>query len=39
LRQVDFPRLSQRADDQRKRVEARRIEAAREAFVPAKSGG
>jgi len=39
LRQVDFPRLSQRADDQRKCVEVRRIEAAREAFVPAKSGG
>ena len=39
LREVDFARLGQRADDQRKRVEARRIEAAREAFVPAKSGG
>jgi hypothetical protein len=38
LRKVDFVRLDQRADDQRKRVEARRIEAAREAFVPAKSG-
>ena len=39
LHKVDFARLGQRADDQRKRVEARRIEAAREAFVPAKSGG
>ena len=39
LRKVNFARLGQRADDQRKRVEARRIEAAREAFVPAKSGG
>jgi hypothetical protein len=39
LREVDFPRLSQRADDQRKRVEVRRIEAAREAFERAKSGG
>jgi hypothetical protein len=37
LRQVDFARLGQRADDQRKRVEVRRLEAAREAFVPAKS--
>ena len=37
LRKVDFARLSQRADDQRKRVEVRRLEAAREAFGPAKS--
>ena len=37
LRQVDFARLGQRADDQRKRVEVRRLEAAREAFGPAKS--
>jgi hypothetical protein len=37
LRNVDLVRLDQRADDQRKRVEVRRIEAAREAFVPAKS--
>jgi hypothetical protein len=37
LRQTDFARLGQRADDQRKRVEVRRLEAAREAFVPAKS--
>jgi hypothetical protein len=39
LRKVDLARLDERADDQHKRVEARRIEAAREAFVPAKSGG
>ena len=39
LRQLDLARLDQRADDQRKRVETRRVEAAREAFVPAKSGG
>jgi predicted DNA-binding ribbon-helix-helix protein len=39
LRKVDFARLDQRADDQSKRVEARRIEAARDAFLPAKSGG
>ena len=39
LRKVDLARLDQRADDQHKRVEARRIEAAREAFVPAKSDG
>jgi hypothetical protein len=37
LRNVDLVRLDQRADDQRTRVEVRRIEAAREAFVPAKS--
>jgi hypothetical protein len=34
---VDFGRLEQRADDQRKRLEVRRIEAAREAFIPGKS--
>jgi hypothetical protein len=39
LSKVDLARLDQRADDQHKRVEARRIEAAREAFVPAKSDG
>ena len=39
LRNVDLVRLDQRVDDQRKRVEVRRIEAAREAFVPAKSDG
>jgi hypothetical protein len=39
LRTVDFARLDQRADDQRKRIEVRRIEAAREAFVPANYGG
>jgi hypothetical protein len=39
LRKVDLARLDERADDQHKRVEARRIEAAREAFLPAKSGG
>jgi PAS domain S-box-containing protein len=39
LRKVDFGRLDQRADDQRKRVESLRIEAARDAFAPAKSGG
>jgi hypothetical protein len=38
LRKVDLARLDQRADDQHQRVETRRIEAAREAFVPAKSG-
>ena len=37
LCKVDFARLDQRADDQHQRVEARRIEAARETFVPAKS--
>ncbi len=37
LGKVDFAKLDQRADDQRKRVEARRLEAAREAFVPAKT--
>jgi hypothetical protein len=35
LGKVDFVRLDQRAEDQRKRVEDRRIEAARAAFVPA----
>ena len=39
LRKVDFARLDQRADDQRKRVESLRIEAALAAFAPAKSGG
>ncbi len=38
LRKVDLVRLDQRAEDQRGRVEAHRIEAALEAFVPAKSG-
>jgi hypothetical protein len=38
LRKVDFAILYQRAEDQRGRVEARRIEAAREAFVPANAG-
>jgi hypothetical protein len=33
LRNVDFDRLDQRADAQRKRVEAVRIQAAREAFT------
>jgi hypothetical protein len=37
LRKVDLASLGQRADDQRKRVEVRRLEAAREAFVLAKS--
>jgi hypothetical protein len=35
--EVDFVRLDQRADDQRKRVEVRRIEAARQAFLSGKS--
>jgi hypothetical protein len=39
LHKVDFAGLDQRADDQRKRVEALRIEAALDAFAPAKSGG
>ena len=39
LRKVDLARLDQRADDQHQRIETRRIEAARVAFVPAKSGG
>ena len=39
LRKVDFAGLDQRADDQRERVESRRIEAARDAFAPAKSSG
>jgi hypothetical protein len=39
LRKVDFARLDQRADDQRKRVESLRIEAVLAAFAPAKSGG
>jgi hypothetical protein len=34
LQDVDFDRLNQRAEAQRKRVEAVRIEAAREAFIP-----
>lgn len=34
LNKVDFGRLDQRAEDQRKRLEIRRIEAAREAFIP-----
>jgi hypothetical protein len=34
LRTVDFARLEQRAEDQRKRVEELRIEAAREALSP-----
>src|SRR5580704_6444415 len=38
LHKVDFAGLDQRADDQRKRVEALRIEAALDAFAPAKSG-
>jgi hypothetical protein len=39
LRKVDFDRLGQRADDQRKRVESLRIEAALAAFARVKSGG
>jgi hypothetical protein len=39
LRNVDFARLDQRADDQRKRVEAIRIEAALDAFAPTESEG
>lgn len=35
LKNVDFERLDQRAEAQRRRVEAVRIEAAREAFIPA----
>jgi hypothetical protein len=35
LQNVDFDRLTQRAKAQRQRVEAVRIEAAREAFIPA----
>ncbi len=38
LRKVDLVELDQRADDQHKRVEARRLQAAREAFVPAQTG-
>ena len=34
LQKVDFAKLDQRAEDQRKRVEDRRIEAAREALSP-----
>jgi hypothetical protein len=34
LQNVDFDRLEQRAEAQRQRVEAVRIEAAREAFIP-----
>lgn len=37
LRKVDLARLDQRAGDQRNHVEVLRAEAAREAFVPAKS--
>jgi hypothetical protein len=36
LSRVDLSRLNQRAEDQHQRVEARRIEAAKEALVPAK---
>ena len=39
LRKVDLARLDQRDEDQRGRVEVRRIEAVREAFAPAKQGG
>ena len=39
LRNVDFARLDQRADDQRKRVEAIRIGAALDAFAPTESEG
>ena len=39
LRKLDLARLDQRAEDQRRRVEKIRIEAASEAFVPTKSGG
>jgi hypothetical protein len=39
LCKVDLVRLDQRAEDQHQRVEALRIEAARETFVPAKSDG
>ena len=39
LRKANLAGLEQRADDQHKRVEARRIEAAREAFAPAKADG
>jgi hypothetical protein len=39
LRKVDFARLDQRADDQRKRVKSLRIQAARDALSPAKFGG
>src|ERR1700674_4430080 len=38
LEKVDFAKLDQRAEDQRKRVEDHRIEAAREAFGPVGSG-
>jgi hypothetical protein len=34
LQKVDFAKLNQRAEDQRKRVEDLRIEAAREALLP-----
>jgi hypothetical protein len=39
LRKLDFARLDRRVDDQRKRVEALRIEAALDAFAPEKSTG
>ncbi|MBV9105343.1 MAG: hypothetical protein JO313_04895 [Verrucomicrobia bacterium] len=39
LRKVDFATLNQRAEEQRKRVEELRTEAARDAFVPVKSDG
>jgi hypothetical protein len=38
LRKMDLARLDQRAEDQRGRVEIRRIEAVREALAPAKPG-
>jgi hypothetical protein len=38
LGKVDLAALCQRAEDQRGRVEARRVEAARETFLTAKSG-
>jgi hypothetical protein len=37
LNKVDFGRLEQRANDQRERLEVRRIEAARGALIPGKS--
>jgi hypothetical protein len=39
LRKVDLAGLDQRAEDQRGRVEVRRIEAVREAFATAQQGG
>ena len=38
FQKADFGKLDQSAEDQRKRVEVRRLEAAREAFVPVGSG-